>query len=73
MRDSGSIATEAMPMATLVRPRQGKIIAGVCAGLAERFGVSVTLIRILFVVFAVTGAAELIYLILWVVIPKAPG
>jgi phage shock protein C len=73
MRDSGSIATEAIPVATLVRPRQGKIIAGVCAGLAERFGVSVTLIRILFVVFAITGAAELIYLILWVVIPKAPG
>lgn len=60
-------------MARLVRPRQGKIIAGVCAGLAERFDVSVTLIRILFVVFAITGAAELLYLILWVVIPKAPG
>ena len=33
-----------VPMATLVRPRQGKIIAGVCAGLARRFGISVTLI-----------------------------
>ena len=42
-------------MATLVRPRQGKIIAGVCAGLAMRFGISVTLIRVAFVVFAVTG------------------
>jgi phage shock protein C len=59
-------------MATLVRPRQGKIIAGVCAGLATRFGISVTLIRVAFVVFAVTGIGELVYLILWVVIPKAP-
>jgi len=59
-------------MATLVRPRQGRIIAGVCAGLAQRFGISVTLIRIAFIIFAVTGVGELVYLILWVVIPKAP-
>jgi phage shock protein C len=59
-------------MATLVRPRQGKIIAGVCAGLAMRFGISVNLIRVAFVVFAVTGVGELVYLILWVVMPKAP-
>ena len=59
------------PMAArLVRPQQGKMIAGVCAGLSERFGVSVTLIRILFVVFALVGAAEILYLILWIVVPK---
>jgi phage shock protein C len=60
-------------MATLVRPREGRIIGGVCAGLARRFDVSVLLIRILFVVFAVVGVGELVYLILWVVIPKEPG
>ncbi len=59
-------------MAALVRPRQGRVIAGVCAGLAARFGLSVALIRILFVIFAVTGAGELVYLILWVLMPKAP-
>jgi phage shock protein C len=59
-------------MAALVRPRQGKIIAGVCAGLATRFGISVTLIRVIFVIFAVTGAGELVYLVLWMLIPKAP-
>jgi phage shock protein C len=59
-------------MATLVRPRQGKVIAGVCAGLAARFGISVTLIRVVFVIFALTGAGELVYLLLWVIIPKAP-
>jgi phage shock protein C len=59
-------------MATLVRPRQGKIVAGVCAALASRFGLSVTLIRIAFIIFAITGLGELVYLILWIVIPKAP-
>lgn len=59
-------------MAALVRPRQGKIIAGVCAGLATRFGISVTLIRVVFVIFAVTGAGELVYILLWVLMPKAP-
>jgi phage shock protein C len=63
-------ATKGVPMATLVRPRQGRIIAGVCAGLARRFGISVTLIRIAFVIFAVTGIGELVYLILWLIIPK---
>ena len=59
-------------MAALVRPRQGRVIAGVCAGLAARFGISVTLIRVVFVIFALTSVGELVYLLLWVVIPKAP-
>jgi phage shock protein PspC (stress-responsive transcriptional regulator) len=59
------------PMADrLVRPQQGKMIAGVCAGLSQRFGIDVTLLRILFVVFALVGAAEIIYIILWIVVPK---
>lgn len=59
-------------MATLVRPQQGKMLAGVCAALANRFGFSVTLVRIAFVIFAIVGLGELVYLILWIVIPKAP-
>jgi phage shock protein PspC (stress-responsive transcriptional regulator) len=56
----------------LERPRrgEGRVIAGVCAGLGNRFGISVFLIRVLFVIFAITGAAELLYIILWIVIPK---
>ena len=46
------------------------MIAGVCAGLSERFGIDVTLVRILFVVFALVGAGEIVYLILWIVVPK---
>lgn len=57
----------------LERPRagEGRMLAGVCAALARRLDVSPTLVRILFVVFGVTGAGELAYLVLWIIIPKA--
>jgi phage shock protein C len=54
----------------LVRPREGKWIAGVCAALADRFGLSRGLVRILFVIFGLVGAGELAYIILWIIIPK---
>lgn len=59
-----------MATSTLVRPRQGKIIAGVCAGLADRFGVSRGLVRLAFVVFGLVGAGELAYIIGWIIMPK---
>jgi phage shock protein C len=51
--------------------RDGKWIAGVCAGLADRFGLSRGLVRIVFVIFGLVGAGELAYIILWILIPKA--
>ena len=56
---------------TLVRPRSGKVLAGVCAALADRFGVSRALVRVAFVLFGLFGVGELVYIILWIVIPKA--
>ena len=56
---------------SLVRPRNGKIIAGVCAALADRFGISRTLVRIGFVFFGLFGIGELVYIVLWIIIPKA--
>jgi phage shock protein C len=55
----------------LVRPRDGKWIAGVCAGLADRFGLPRWMVRLAFVIFGLVGAGELAYIVLWVVIPKA--
>jgi phage shock protein PspC (stress-responsive transcriptional regulator) len=55
----------------LVRPREGKWIAGVCAGLAGRFGLPRGLVRIVFVIFGLVGAGELAYIVLWILIPKA--
>ena len=57
----------------LVRPREGKIIAGVCAGLSARFGIPTFIIRLAFVIFGLVGAGELVYIILWILIPKAPA
>ena len=55
----------------LERARSGKRIAGVCAGLADYTGVDVTLIRAGFVIFAFTGIGEFVYLLLWLIAPKA--
>lgn len=55
---------------TLVRPRRGKIIAGVCAALAERFGLPKFLVRLGFLIFGLVGVGEFVYLILWILIPR---
>ncbi|MDQ3760928.1 MAG: PspC domain-containing protein [Actinomycetota bacterium] len=58
---------------SLTRPRHGKVIAGVCAGLAERFGWSANGVRLLFVLSCVLpGPQFVIYLVLWVLMPKRP-
>lgn len=54
----------------LVRPRSGKILAGVCAALASRFGVPKFLVRLGFLIFGLVGVGEIVYIILWVMIPK---
>lgn len=48
------------------------MIAGVCAGLSRRFGLSTGLVRLLFVLFGLFGAGEIIYIVLWILMPKAP-
>lgn len=54
----------------LVRPRDDRWIAGVCAGLARRFGLSPNLVRLLFVLSVLLpGPQFVIYIALWIVIP----
>lgn len=62
-----------MTTTALVRPRNGKMIAGVCAGLGQRFGLSTGLIRLIFVIFGLFGAGELVYIVLWILMPKEQG
>ena len=58
-------------MTDLVRPTRGRIVAGVCAGLAKRFGTSPTLVRALFLLsMLLPGPQILIYVALWVIVPK---
>ncbi len=55
----------------LRRSRSRKMIAGVCAGLADYFGLDTTLIRVVYVLLSVftAFAGVLVYLILWLIIP----
>lgn len=54
----------------LLRPRRGRIIAGVCAALANRFGWNATLIRVLAVLsILLPGPQVIAYVIAWIVIP----
>ncbi len=57
-------------MSELARPRHQRLLAGVCSGLARRFDVSVTALRIVTLLgAALFGLSFWIYLALWVLIP----
>jgi phage shock protein C len=59
------------PAKKLYRRRDGRLVAGVCAGLAAYFGVDVTLVRLGFAVGTLfSGLGALIYLVAWAVIPE---
>lgn len=58
-------------MATLTRPTRGRVIAGVCAGIAQRFGVSPFMVRLLFLLsLLLPGPQILIYLAMWIIVPS---
>ena len=62
-----------MASTALVRPRRGKIVAGVCAGLARRFGMSPTAVRVLFLLsMLLPGPQILLYIALWIILPQEP-
>ncbi len=62
-----------MASTALVRPQRGRVIAGVCAGLARRFGMSPTAVRVLFLIsLLLPGPQILLYLALWIILPQEP-
>lgn len=59
----------------LYRSRRSRIIAGVCGGLAEWLAWDPMLVRVLYVIGSVLSVAFpglVVYLILWIVMPKSP-
>ena len=60
----------------LYRSRDNRMIAGVCGGLGEYFGIDATLVRLAFVLgmffLAIPGALAFVYLIMMIVIPEEP-
>lgn len=61
-------------MKKLYRSSTNKKIAGVCGGLAEYFGISATVIRIVFVILLLPGGFPglIPYVVLWVIVPLRP-
>lgn len=56
---------------TLARPIRGRWFGGVCAGLARRFGLSPSVVRLIFVISCVLpGPQIVIYLALWLLMPS---
>jgi phage shock protein PspC (stress-responsive transcriptional regulator) len=68
-RDGGSF-NSAEPW---YRSRTDKSIAGVCMGIAKRFNISITIVRVAFVLAACTGGwGILLYIALWFIMPLEP-
>ena len=56
----------------LVRPQEGRLLGGVCAGFARRFGINAWAARLLFVLILllIPGSQILIYPVFWVLMPS---
>lgn len=56
----------------LVRPQNGRWVAGVCVGLANYLGIDVTVVRLIWIFLLLPGGVPglLPYLIMWMVVPE---
>ncbi len=59
------------PRNTLRRSRSNRVLAGVCGGLGEFFGLSAFWFRLLFIILSLPGGLPgiLPYIVLWLIIP----
>ena len=56
----------------LFRSRKHKWIGGVCGGIAEYFQLDPLIVRLLTIILMYFGLTVLIYILLWIIVPKAP-
>lgn len=56
----------------LYRLEEGKMLCGVCAGIAEYFNIDPTIVRLIWALFACTGSGLLAYVIAAFIIPVKP-
>jgi len=58
----------------LYRSRTNVVLGGVCGGIGEYFGVDPTIVRLLWVIFALAGGiGGFVYIIAWIIIPEEPS
>ena len=64
--------TEANPHKRLIRPRNGRMVAGVCVAIADYLGIDATVVRLIFLALTLitAGVGALTYLAGWVIIPE---
>ncbi len=56
----------------MFRDPETKVLGGVSGGVAAYFGIDITVVRILFIVFTFAGGIGLLaYIVLWVILPEA--
>jgi phage shock protein C len=62
------------PPTRLIRPRMGRMIAGVCQGIANAYGWDIVWVRVITVLLAIFGGGIglVAYVIFWVVMPEEP-
>lgn len=69
----GRVHSKVRERGGLVRPRHGRLVAGVLAGLARRFGIRPWAARVLFVLsLLLPGPQFVAYVVLWVLVPSEP-
>ncbi len=67
----GELTKMASSARRLYRPRHGRWIAGVCAGLAQRFNMPAWLVRLLFLLSCLLpGPQFIVYIAMWVIVPE---
>jgi phage shock protein C len=70
--DPGATVVTVSSRRRLYRSRSHRLIGGVCGGLGDFFGIKPTLVRIGFALFGLFGVGEVVYLVLWLLVPKEP-
>lgn len=72
--DAPGISPAAGARKRLMRSSTDKKIAGVCAGLADYFDIDPVIVRVIWLVLLFCACSGLLaYIILWIVVPLAPG
>ncbi len=76
MPEGPAVAAPVQPRSKIYRSTGDRKVGGVCGGLAEYFGVDATPIRLLWLILSVLPGAIVgglvVYVVAWIVIPKAP-
>ena len=57
----------------LYKIEEGKMIDGVCAGVAEYLGVDPTVVRVIWTLFGLAGGGVLAYIACMLIIPRKPS